>query len=204
MRPIDTLYWHCTATPEGREVSVKEIDQWHKANGWKGIGYHKVVHLDGTVSDGRPESEIGAHVQGHNTGSLGYVYVGGLSRDGKTPKDTRTPAQKAAMERISREAVAKYHLKAIKGHRDASPDKDGDGVIEPHEWIKACPCFNAIPEYEHLLKPPVVTPPPPPPPMVDVPFKLPPDYEPPEPSPQKQGWLAALIALILSIFGRKP
>ena len=29
------------------------------------------------------------------------------------------------------------------GHRDLSPDLDGDGEIEPEEWIKACPCFNA-------------------------------------------------------------
>ncbi|RUU80251.1 peptidoglycan-binding domain-containing protein, partial [Mesorhizobium sp. M7A.F.Ca.MR.362.00.0.0] len=51
MRPIKELIWHCTATPEGREVSVKEIDAWHRARGWSGIGYHKVVYLDGSVHD---------------------------------------------------------------------------------------------------------------------------------------------------------
>jgi N-acetylmuramoyl-L-alanine amidase len=30
----------------------------------------------------------------------------------------------------------------VKGHRDWSPDLDGDGEIEQNEWLKDCPCFN--------------------------------------------------------------
>lgn len=137
MRKINELVWHCTATPEGREVSVKEIDRWHKQRGWSGIGYHKVVHLDGTVSEGRPESKVGAHVAGRNTGTLGYVYVGGVATNGKTPKDTRTPAQKATMLRLTREAIAKYGITKVSGHNQYA--------------AKACPCFPAAREYEHLL-----------------------------------------------------
>lgn len=137
MRKINELIWHCTATPEGREVSVAEIDAWHKARGWTGIGYHKVVHLDGSVSSGRPESRVGAHVAGRNSGTLGYVYVGGMSKDMKKAKDTRTAAQKRTMERLSREAVEKYGLTAISGHSDYAN--------------KACPCFPARAEYRHLL-----------------------------------------------------
>jgi hypothetical protein len=137
MRKINELIWHCTATPEGREVSAKEIDGWHKQRGWSGIGYHKVVHLDGSVSNGRPESQVGAHVAGRNTGTIGYVYVGGVKKDGKTPKDTRTPAQKATMRRLTLEAIGKYRLKKVSGHRDYA--------------AKACPCFDAGTEYRSLL-----------------------------------------------------
>ncbi|UXN62924.1 N-acetylmuramoyl-L-alanine amidase [Phyllobacterium sp. A18/5-2] len=127
MRPIKELIWHCTATPEGREVSVATIRQWHKERGWSDIGYHKVVHLDGTVEDGRPEATVGAHTAGHNTGTIGYVYVGGC--DAKTnPKDTRTDAQKKAMLALTRQAIAKYGLKKVSGHNQYA--------------AKACPSFD--------------------------------------------------------------
>ncbi len=142
MRPISMLVWHCTATPEGKEFTREAIDKMHRARGFNKIGYHKLIHLDGRVSEGRPESEVGAHVQGHNTGSIGYSYVGGVLADGKTAKDTRTPAQKATMARLTREAIAKYRLKKVVGHRDLSPDKDGNGIVEPQEWVKICPCFD--------------------------------------------------------------
>lgn len=137
MRKISELIWHTTATPEGREVSVAEIDRWHKERGWTGIGYHAVVHLDGSVSPGRPESKIGAHVAGRNTGTIGYVYVGGLDKNGK-PKDTRTPAQKKTMRRLTIEAIKKYGLTMVSGHRDYA--------------AKACPCFDARKEYAPLLE----------------------------------------------------
>jgi N-acetylmuramoyl-L-alanine amidase len=136
MRAIRELIWHCTATPEGREVLVGEIDRWHKDRGWSGIGYHKVVHLDGSVSEGRPESQVGAHVAGRNTGTLGYCYVGGITKDGKS-KDTRTAAQKATMLRLTKEAIAKYRLKLVSGHRNYA--------------AKDCPCFDARAEYAHLV-----------------------------------------------------
>jgi N-acetylmuramoyl-L-alanine amidase len=151
LRPCHTLVWHCTATPEGKEYTVKEIDAMHRARGFAQIGYHKIIHLDGTVSEGRPEHLAGAHVSGHNTGTLGYSYVGGVDAKGKA-KDTRTPEQMQTMIRLTREAAAKYGLRAVVGHRDLSPDRDGDGTVEPHEWVKMCPCFNVIPEYGPLLK----------------------------------------------------
>lgn len=128
MRQINELIWHCTATPEGREVTVETIRQWHKQRGWADIGYHKVVHLDGSVSEGRPESQVGAHVAGRNTGTIGYVYVGGVASDGKTPKDTRTDAQKKSMLALTRAAIAKYGLKKVSGHNQYA--------------AKACPSFD--------------------------------------------------------------
>ena len=150
-RTIRTLVWHCTATPEGREFTVKQITAMHRARGFATIGYHKVIHLDGKVSEGRPEAMAGAHVSGHNSYTIGYSYVGGVTAKNK-PKDTRTEAQKAAMIELTKAAIAKYKLRAVVGHRDLSTDLDGDGVVEPHEWVKICPCFNAVAEYGHLLK----------------------------------------------------
>lgn len=128
MRQITELIWHCTATREGQEVSVKEITAWHQKRGWKTIGYHKVVHLDGSVSEGRPEAVVGAHVAGHNSNSIGYVYVGGVKADGITPKDTRTVAQKATMLHLTKIAIDKYKLKKVSGHNQYA--------------AKACPSFD--------------------------------------------------------------
>jgi N-acetylmuramoyl-L-alanine amidase len=128
-RRIEEIIIHCTATPEGRDVSVDTIRGWHLANGWKDIGYHWVVMLDGSVEPGRPEAQIGSHVAGHNTGTLGVVYVGGVAADGKTPKDTRTDAQKAALMATVKALIAKYPtIKKVTGHREYA--------------AKACPSFD--------------------------------------------------------------
>jgi N-acetyl-anhydromuramyl-L-alanine amidase AmpD len=82
-------------------------------------------------------------VKGFNTGSIGVVYVGGLGAQGKA-KDTRTDAQKAAMERLCRELGAAYPIARFRGHRDASPDRNGDGKITSNEWLKECPCFDVV------------------------------------------------------------
>ncbi len=128
MRKINELIWHCSATPEGRHVTVATIRKWHKDRGWSDIGYHKVVYLDGSVHAGRPVSKTGAHAKGHNTGSLGYCYIGGVAKDGKTAKDTRTPQQKIAMERLTREAIRNYGVTKVSGHNQYA--------------AKACPSFN--------------------------------------------------------------
>jgi N-acetylmuramoyl-L-alanine amidase len=129
-RPINEIIVHCTATPEGREVSVGEIRQWHKERGFADIGYHYVVHLDGIVEAGRPEWEIGAHVAGHNTGTLGVVYVGGVEADDvNAAQDTRTPEQKVALMALCRALVAKYpKISKISGHNEYA--------------AKACPSFD--------------------------------------------------------------
>ena len=128
MRQIDDIIVHCTATAEGREASVQEIDRWHRARGWKCIGYHWVVGLDGTVHKGRAETDAGAHCKGHNAHSIGVCYVGGLASDGKTPKDTRTAAQRTALRKLVKELQARYPNAALHGHRDYA--------------AKACPCFD--------------------------------------------------------------
>lgn len=144
---IRRVFIHCTATREGQDIDAATIKRWHitpaskGGRGWKDIGYHFVIRLDGTIEIGRPESVPGAHVEGFNTGSIGVVYVGGLDAQGRA-KDTRTDAQKAAMEWLSRELGAAYPAARFMGHRDASPDRNGDGKITSNEWLKECPCFD--------------------------------------------------------------
>lgn len=135
-RKINEIIVHCTATAEGKDFKAADIDKWHKQKGWDGIGYHHVVDLVGTVEPGRPESKVGAHCLGHNQNSIGVVYVGGLASDGKTPKDTRTPQQKAALIRLLTELKHRYPNASIHGHRDFA--------------AKACPSFDATTEYKDI------------------------------------------------------
>lgn len=135
---------HVTATPPSANIGAKEVDAMHRAQGWSAIGYHYVIRRSGKVEPGRAEDQVGAHVAGFNSTSIGVSMVGGVDEAGK-PQDNRTPAQTAALEKLLRELCARYPAARICGHRDLSPDRDGDGVIEPGEWIKACPCFDAIP-----------------------------------------------------------
>lgn len=65
-------------------------------------------------------------------------------------KDTRTDEQKESLLSLIKQMKTKYKIDKVMGHRDTSPDKDGDGIVEPHEWIKQCPCFNAIDEYKTI------------------------------------------------------
>ncbi len=124
-RWVTEIIWHCAATPEGRSIGknpAETIDRWHKERGWDGIGYHAVVDLDGSIHMGRDWNKIGAHVKGHNTGSLGFCYVGGVAKDGKTVKDTRTDAQRAAMLELTKAVTTKYpNIGRIAGHREYAP-----------------------------------------------------------------------------------
>lgn len=135
MRKINEIIVHCTATIEGKDFKAKDIDKWHKAQGWKGIGYHYVVDLDGTIEKGRNENEVGAHCTNHNKNSIGVVYVGGLDKNGK-PKDTRTEAQKKALLELIIALVIKYPQAKIYGHRDFAN--------------KECPCFDVGKEYYNI------------------------------------------------------
>lgn len=128
MRRIWEIIVHCAATPEGHDFSVADIDRWHRQRGFDRIGYHWVVRLDGTVCPGRPEEAIGAHCLGHNTGSIGICYIGGCAADGKTPKDTRTPAQEEALVSLIRELLQRYPGATVHGHNEFA--------------AKACPSFD--------------------------------------------------------------
>ena len=134
MRNIDLIVVHCSATPEGKHFSTETIRNWHvNGNGWSDIGYHWVVELDGKVRAGRPEQRVGAHVSGYNRSSIGICYVGGMSKDMKSSKDTRSQSQRESLEQLLLELKVRYPEAIIKGHNDFSN--------------KACPSFDAKEEY---------------------------------------------------------
>jgi N-acetylmuramoyl-L-alanine amidase len=135
-RTINEIIVHCTATPEGREVSVSEIRQWHKQRGFSDVGYHYVIHLDGTIEPGRDVDLVGAHCTGYNTYSIGVCYVGGMDAQNKNPKDTRTLKQKEALCKLLEFLKVLYPGARIYGHRDFAN--------------KACPSFDAKTEYKGL------------------------------------------------------
>ena len=155
-RRIDYIAVHCTATPEGQDQTVAQIKAGHLKRGFSDIGYHYIIYRDGTVHEGRNVDISGAHVSGYNAHSIGVVYVGGLENRPGVPyaqlkaKDTRTEQQKASLLALLMDLRRLYPDAVIQGHRDFSPDLNHDGIIEPKEWIKACPSFDAKTEYKIL------------------------------------------------------
>ena len=118
MRKINQIIVHCSATPEGKDFTVQQIDAWHRQRGFRCIGYHYVIYRDGSVHRGRPEDRVGAHCTGHNAHSIGVCYIGGLAPDGHTPADTRTPAQRRALALLIRQLRTRYPQARVVGHRD--------------------------------------------------------------------------------------
>ena len=151
---IDAIVIHCTASKAGQDLRAADIDKQHQERGFAMIGYNYVVDLDGTVEDGRPLTRDGAHCntaglsgKSYNKHSIGIVYVGGLDENGNAA-DTRTPEQKKALSELVYRLMDEYPtIKEVIGHRDASPDKNGDGKISKNEWIKQCPCFSVRDEF---------------------------------------------------------
>lgn len=133
MRKITEIIIHCTATPEGRDVTVGQVTQWHRARGFRTIGYHYLVSLDGTVHAGRAPEEVGAHCLGHNARSIGVCYVGGLDRDTLRPKDTRTASQRKALAELVARLRRRFPGATVHGHREFA--------------AKACPCFDVRREF---------------------------------------------------------
>ena len=151
MKTIEAIIIHCTATKEDLDIRAKDVDRWHKEQGWRMIGYNYLIDLDGTVEVGRPLTMTGAHCKGWNDRSIGVCYVGGLDAQGN-PKDTRTVAQKTAMFNLVYSLLDRYPtITKIMGHRDTSPDLNHDGQITPNEWIKQCPCFDVRAEFPVAL-----------------------------------------------------
>lgn len=142
MAKLQYLILHCTATPEGREVTAADIRRMHLSTvsaggrGWKQVGYTDIIHLDGKVErlvnnneDANVDPwEITNGAKGYNSVSRHVVYAGGCARDGKTPKDTRTPAQRKAMEEYVKDFHRRFPEVRIIGHNEVAS--------------KACPSFD--------------------------------------------------------------
>ena len=134
MRTLDRIVLHCSATEEGHPFGAADIRRWHKARGWKDIGYHYVILLDGTVEYGRPVDQVGAHVKGHNSTTVGVCYIGGL-RNGE-PVDTMTPEQEIAFLELVYALRKSLGYLTVHGHNEYS--------------AKACPSFVVKEKYPFL------------------------------------------------------
>lgn len=156
MRSINMVVVHCSATKrnqtqnigQGHEpIGSRVIDHWHKERGWSGIGYHFVIREDGVLETGRPLAKAGAHAYGYNKHSIGVCMVGGLDING-SPDNNFAPKQFETLRSLLDALQFAFPEASILGHRDLSPDVNGDGIIEPWEWLKACPCFDVKQWYE--------------------------------------------------------
>jgi N-acetyl-anhydromuramyl-L-alanine amidase AmpD len=160
-RAIDLIVMHCSATPSGRRLggglgdrrvtAAMVIDRWHAERGFARrpdavqaynphlphIGYHYVVDTDGCIESGRRLREVGAHVAGHNAGSVGICLVGGAEIEGRY-----TARQWSSLRGLVLALMKQLPTAAVVGHRDLSPDKNGDGRITSIDWLKTCPGFS--------------------------------------------------------------
>jgi N-acetylmuramoyl-L-alanine amidase len=160
-RPLSLIVIHCSATPNGRWTRAADIDHWHQQRGFArqaaararfnpdlgAIGYHWVIYPNGALASGRHVDEVGAHVAGWNAGSIGLCLVG---------TDRYTTEQWAQLADQVRHLARQHDIplafadvarlgkaaRGICGHRDLSPDRNGNGVVEPSEWLKTCPGFS--------------------------------------------------------------
>lgn len=149
MKPIKVCI-HCSATRENQRFTFEDCRKFHMTDplrGYSDIGYNLYIERDGSIHQGRPFGSELAHAKGHNTGFLAICYEGGLDANGKA-KDTRTDAQKQSMLIVRLYIERMYNVTKWLGHRDLSPDRDGDGVIMPDEWLKECPCFDVKSEFK--------------------------------------------------------
>ena len=137
MREITKIIVHCTATPEGREVDVEEIRKWHTEapRNWSDVGYHFHIKLDGTLQEGRPIERTGAHCAGQNFCSIGISYSGGMTKDMKQAKDTRTPEQTETLHNLLIDLKQAHPSAIVYGHKDFTDKKE-------------CPSYDAKDEYK--------------------------------------------------------
>lgn len=143
MENIDKITIHCSATNPKNDDDVKSLRKMHTDKGWSDIGYHYVIDAWGILEDGRPINRMGAGVRGFNKNNVHICMVGGIDDNGKAV-DNFTEWQYDTLRFIITDLVGIYGVKEsnIKGHRDYSPDLNGDGVISRNEFIKMCPCFD--------------------------------------------------------------
>lgn len=149
---IKSIVIHCSAG-YGDVEAIKNF--WKYTLGWKSPGYHRIIDLDGKIHKLSDFENITNGVRGFNTSTLHICYIGGVDKNNYSQaKDTRIFEQKESIIECIYEALEWLESKGrdvceieIKGHRDFSPDLNGNGVIDPWERIKECPSFDAIPEY---------------------------------------------------------
>lgn len=144
MRLVEYIVVHCSAGG-ATQPTQSIIEYWKNILGWRHYGYHQIINADGTAERLTDDEKIANGVKGYNHNGIHICYKGGW--DGT---DTRTPEQKAKLIELIKGYKKKYPLAKLVGHRDLSPDLNGDGVITPNEFVKLCPCFSVKDEYRNL------------------------------------------------------
>jgi len=147
-RVINDLVLHCSASSQKSPVSAIR-KYWREVLKWKDPGYHYIVSADGSIIQLQDINKPANGVKGHNAHSIHICYIGGITAQGKAT-DNRTEAQKDSLIIILKYLKLLFPAARILGHRDFSEDRNGNGIIDPFERIKECPCFDAIPEYARL------------------------------------------------------
>lgn len=154
-REITHCFVHCTAGWQN-ETNANLIKGF-RALGWKSNGYHFVIDADGTIWQITHLDKLANGVAGYNSNAIHISYKGGIAKSGVPkdkgkliPVDNRTEAQKKSMLNLLKHLKSLHKNSRILGHRDISPDKNKNGVVDSWERIKECPCFDAIPEYSKL------------------------------------------------------
>ncbi|UWZ99309.1 N-acetylmuramoyl-L-alanine amidase [Vibrio splendidus] len=117
--PYSFITVHCSATSPKQDIGVAEIRQWHKKRGWRDVGYHLVIRRNGEIELGRPLSQTGAHVKGHNKGNIGVCLVGGCNAE-LQPEDNFTLAQRKALFGLTAALQEQFLIsdENVKGHKD--------------------------------------------------------------------------------------
>lgn len=135
---VKYLVVHCSATPASQNIGVKEIDRMHRERGFLKVGYHFIIKRDGTVEKGRALDEVGAHVEGYNSVSVGICLIGGVTKD-LQPENNFTLDQFHALAVLLKSLHVQFPAAVVQGHRDF-PDVH-----------KACPCFDVKPWYAETV-----------------------------------------------------
>ena len=144
MREIKFIVIHCTAGNQDQKTTdIKAY--WANKLGWKSYGYHYLINKDGSIEQITDISKPTNGVKGFNSNSIHVCYKGG-----QQGKDNRTDAQKQSLRQIIKTLKMDFPKAKICGHRDFSPDLNNNGIIEPNEFIKLCPCFDSKSEYKNL------------------------------------------------------
>lgn len=123
---VNTIIIHCSDSPRGRGDGAAAIDLWHRERGFDMIGYHYVILEDGNVENGRPEFIQGAHVRGHNKGSIGICLIG---------DDHPTVLQSASLAHMVRDIMTRHEIKTICGHRELDSGKSCPN-FDIDEWLE--------------------------------------------------------------------
>ena len=146
-RKIKYMFVHCTASRRAWTIDALLKEFTRKVCHYP--GYHGAITEDGKKTQLMTEEQPSNGVKGYNGYAINVAWMGGISNTGKAI-DNRTDAQKQSLRELLTELKHRYPDAKILGHRDISPDKNHNGVVDPWERIKECPCFDAITEYADI------------------------------------------------------